>query len=65
MNENEIEVLLAEDNPGDAELTMRALRKSNMANAIIHVEDGLQATKFLFGEGPKALGEGEILDIIP
>lgn len=54
MKENEVEILLAEDNPGDAELTIRALKKSKMANSIIHVEDGLQAIKFLFGEGEYA-----------
>lgn len=54
MKEHEVEILLAEDNPGDAELTIRALKKSKMANSIIHVEDGLQAIKFLFGEGEYA-----------
>jgi two-component system response regulator len=50
-NEVEVDVLLAEDNPGDAELAIRALKKGKMINNIIHVEDGLQVLKFLFGEG--------------
>lgn len=54
IKENEVQILLAEDNPGDAELAIRALKKSKMANSIIHVEDGLQAVKFLFGEGQYA-----------
>ncbi|MBI1767304.1 MAG: response regulator [Bacteroidetes bacterium] len=51
MKENEVEILLAEDTPSDAELTIRALKKSKMANHITHVEDGLQAVNFLLGEG--------------
>jgi CheY-like chemotaxis protein len=49
---NEIEVLLIEDNPYDAELTLTAFRKSNLANRIYHVKDGAEALQFLFGQGP-------------
>ena len=48
---NEIEILLVEDNLNDAELTMRALRKHNMANNILHLKDGAAALDFLFGTG--------------
>lgn len=52
MNEiNPIEILLVEDNPRDAELTIRALKKSNLANHLIHVQDGAEALDFLFGRG--------------
>jgi two-component system, response regulator len=51
MKENAVEVLLVEDTPSDADLTIRALRKSQMANNIVHLEDGLEAIHFLFGEG--------------
>ena len=44
----EIEILLVEDNPNDAELTIRALKKSNLANNIIHVTDGEEALNFIF-----------------
>jgi two-component system response regulator len=44
----ELEILLIEDNLSDAELTIRALRKNNIANKIIHLEDGAQANDFLF-----------------
>ncbi|MGE0090307.1 MAG: response regulator [Bacteroidales bacterium] len=47
-NYNEIEILLVEDNPNDAELTIRALKKSNLANNIIHVTDGEEALNFIF-----------------
>ena len=48
---NEIEILLVEDNLNDAELTIRALRKHNMANNILHLKDGAAALDFLFGTG--------------
>src|SRR5574341_350316 len=48
---NAVEVLLVEDNPRDAELTVRALKKHNLANRLFHVEDGAEALEFLFGRG--------------
>lgn len=45
------DVLLVEDNPNDAELTIRALKKQGFANEIFHVEDGEQALDFLFCRG--------------
>ena len=48
---NSVEILLVEDNPQDAELTIRALRKSNLANQLFHVEDGAEAMDFLFNRG--------------
>ena len=50
-NFNEVEILLVEDNPEDAELTTRTLRKRNLANRLHHVEDGAAALDFLFGRG--------------
>ena len=35
-----VEILLVEDNPEDAEIALRALRKNNIANSIAHVSDG-------------------------
>ncbi len=48
---NEVEVLLVEDNPSDAELTMRALRKRNLANKLFHAKDGAEALDFVFAQG--------------
>ena len=48
---NPPEILLVEDNPHDAELTIRALKKRNLANHLIHVQDGQAALDFLFGTG--------------
>lgn len=47
-------ILLVEDNPRDAELTQRALKKSNVLNPIVHVGDGAEALAFLFREGAYA-----------
>jgi two-component system, response regulator len=48
-----VRVLLVEDNVDDAELTIRALRKHNMANELKWVQDGAEALAFLFGpDGP-------------
>jgi two-component system response regulator len=50
-NMNEVEVLLVEDNASDAELTLRALKKKNLANKLIHVKDGAEAIDFVFAQG--------------
>jgi CheY-like chemotaxis protein len=47
-------VLLAEDNPNDAELTMAALRESRMVSPIVRVADGAEALDFLFRRGAYA-----------
>jgi two-component system, response regulator len=47
----EIEVLLVEDNDSDAEMIIRALKKNNLANRLLHVKDGDKALNFLFAEG--------------
>jgi two-component system response regulator len=44
-------VLLVEDNPRDAELTIRALKRHNLANQLHHVVDGAEALDFLFRRG--------------
>ncbi|HZC35264.1 MAG TPA: response regulator [Chthoniobacterales bacterium] len=49
-----VEILLVEDNPHDAELTLRALRKRRLANSVLHVKDGEEAIHWLFGSGPHA-----------
>jgi two-component system, response regulator len=45
-------ILLAEDNPDDQELALRAFRKSNLSNDIVIVNDGVEALDFLLGTGP-------------
>ncbi len=51
MNSNTVEILLVEDNISDAELTIRELRRHNMANNLVHVKDGEEALEFIFGTG--------------
>lgn len=63
MKENAVEILLVEDNPDDAELTIRALRKHNLANNLVHLEDGEQALDFLFGAKPDQLPKLILLDL--
>jgi two-component system response regulator len=48
-NSNEVEILLVEDNSRDAEMTMRTLRKRNLANNIVHLKDGQEALDWLLG----------------
>jgi len=47
----QVEVLLVEDSPTDAELCIRTLTKEKLANAIVWVKDGVEALDFLFARG--------------
>jgi CheY-like chemotaxis protein len=51
MNLEELEILLVEDNPTDAELTMRALKRKNLANRLVWVKDGEEALDFIYARG--------------
>ncbi|MEA1649046.1 response regulator receiver domain-containing protein [Nitrospirillum amazonense] len=44
-------ILLVEDNPADVELTLAALRKTQLANEIVVVRDGVEALEYIFSEG--------------
>jgi len=47
-------ILLVEDNPDDAELTLRAFKRSHLMNPIVVARDGIEALDFLFARGPHA-----------
>jgi two-component system response regulator len=49
--EDGIEILLVEDNPHEAELTIRSLKKQNLVNKLIHIDDGAEALDFIFSRG--------------
>lgn len=51
MENDTVEILLIEDNMNDAELAIRALRKGNINNKLIHLKNGAEALEFLFGTG--------------
>jgi CheY-like chemotaxis protein len=51
MDVEQADILLVEDNPTDAELTMRALKKNNLANQVVWVKDGAEALEFIFATG--------------
>ena len=61
-------ILLAEDSPADAEMAIDALREANLANPIVHVEDGIEALDYLLMRGkhagrPEGLPAVLLLDI--
>ncbi len=47
-------ILLVEDSPADAEMTVDALREARIANPIVHVEDGVEALDYLNSRGAHA-----------
>jgi two-component system, response regulator len=46
-----VEILLVEDSDADAELVLRALRKSHSAAHVVRLRDGVEALEFIFREG--------------
>jgi len=63
------EILLVEDNPSDAEMTLRALRRNNLANKVHWVKDGEEALQYVFrtdkyaGRDPASITKLIMLDI--
>ena len=60
MDNHSIDLLLVEDNPNDAEITIRELKKHNLANHLFHVKDGEEALDFIFKRG-KYVNETDML----
>jgi len=52
-------ILLVEDNPDDAELTMLALKQNNVGNAVKWVKDGAEALDYLLCRGAYADRAGQ------
>ncbi len=51
MTSEQVEIVLVEDNPHDAELTLRALKTFNLTNNLIWLQDGVEALDFIFAQG--------------
>ena len=58
---NEVEILLVEDNPNDVELTLRALKRNNLANLVHVVRDGEEALDYIYARGAYARRKGKIV----
>jgi two-component system response regulator len=48
MDLSKIEIILVEDNPDDADLTIRAFKKQGLDKNVIHIKDGEEALDFIF-----------------
>lgn len=48
------DIILIEDNPDEAELTIRELKKNNLAGNLVHFDDGAEALDFIFSNGKHA-----------
>jgi two-component system response regulator len=57
-------ILLAEDNPDDVELTIRAFRKNNIGNKVVVAKDGVEVLDYLFGTGVYAGHDVKELPVI-
>ena len=54
-------ILLVEDNPDDAKLTLRALHKNNISNEVVVAHDGVEALEYLLGSGSQAGNNSNLL----
>ncbi|VAW68625.1 response regulator receiver protein [hydrothermal vent metagenome] len=57
-------ILLVEDNPDDEALTLRALKKNNIANDVTVTRDGQEALEYLFAEGQYADRDAANLPVV-
>ena len=55
-------ILLVEDDPDDAELTLRGLKENKITNEIVHARDGAEALDYLFGKDDYA---GRDMSLMP
>jgi two-component system response regulator len=63
MLNNAVEILLVEDNPNDAELVIRALKKNNLSNNLLHLQDGEEAINYIFSEENHTISKLILLDL--
>ncbi len=60
---NTVDIILIEDNPDDAGLTIRALKKYNLANNLLHLNDGEEALNYLFSDKMTGIPKIILLDL--
>ena len=60
MEDKIVEILLIEDNPYEAELAIRSLRKYNFSNHLHHIDDGADALDFIFERGQYVSMSGRV-----
>lgn len=60
---DQVEILLVEDNPDDAGLAIHALKKHNMANNLLHLNDGEEALTYLFSSETTSTPKVILLDL--
>ena len=63
ITQDPVEILLIEDNPDDAGLTIHALKKHNMADHLLHVHDGEEALSYLFSPDTSHTPKVILLDL--
>jgi two-component system, response regulator len=63
MEHNAVEILLVEDNPDDAKLTIRALTKNKLANNLLHLRDGEAALAYLNDRTESTMPKLILLDL--
>lgn len=57
-------ILLVEDNPDDVALTLRALKKNDIATSVVVARDGLEALDLLFGSESDPNDRGSVLPVL-
>ncbi len=57
-------ILLVEDNPDDAELTLRAFKKNNIANEVVVARDGVEALDYLFARGSHSARDAQAPSLV-
>lgn len=63
ITQDAVEILLIEDNPDDAGLTIHALKKHNLADRLLHVHDGEEALSYLFSPDTTHIPKVIVLDL--
>ena len=57
-------ILLVEDNPADVTLTLRAIKRANIANNLVVARDGVEALDYLFGTGQYQGRDASVMPVV-